>query len=443
MTLWRAVTYCLFTGDTGRPAVNIWIRAGLFGSGLVLVGTLGYRMTPHFVRVYPKGQLLALLFVLCMSGIMLVGVLADTYQRAFLTKLHVLRFLPLPPVKSQLIHGYAQMPINLAAMVLIVSALLSVYAGNGPWYGLIVASVLFCSLAIAGDVVMRMSAIYLPVLYMLRIALLMVLLYFVHMLVGSLDDNHQLRYVAATGCVAICYSAVIYHLARQPAAVHAARFHTPVVEGRLSIMSALPVRALRTARYMGTNIVLALISLMVLLAARSQQSFLPLDGIVVVALLLIGTLGQEARALSRVRYPLELSLYGSFGAWLAATWTLAVIHGCIWIDICLAIVRLWSSDGLSVGYAQAGFLGISFIAAGIVAGSVIVPQKHDILAQCASTAVYGLLVWLVIKLSTVPFAAHMPLLQTAGVVMLSLTIAGLCEYVRWHKTIKIRRTYAK
>jgi hypothetical protein len=240
----------------------------------------------------------------------------------------------------------------------------------------------------------------------------------------------------AAGC-AVLQLLLTTWLVHRPTITQYALLRTPVIEGRPGIMSALPLRALRTARYVGSNFILAVVMVFVFLMARAEVPIAPLDGAVLISLLLIGTLGQEARALSTARYPTELTLYGLLGKWLAGTWLLAIVHGLLWIDVCLGIVRIWSPHGLTIGPAQAGLIGLSCIAAGTLAGSLVVPNKQDILAQCGSTVVYGILVWIVLKIPTTALGAQVhPLVWAAIVCVLCFTLAYICECRRWHQTIK-------
>jgi hypothetical protein len=437
MTFWHAVTYRLFASG-GRPGASLWRRGCLFAAGVGVTAVLVYRITPHLIAIYSTGQVVMVVWAAMIAIGMLAGLLTDSYQRAFLDKLYVLAPLPLTARRKVLASVYALLPVNIIVSCITTSACISLFGAHVAWYMLAGIATMGCVLAITGDVALRLSDVPRVVTLTMRVALLIAALSVARMALRLYGVSGLQQCLGIfIGSMAVYGSLLGWLLCRPMATNRAERMIMPVIEGRLSVVSALPVRALRTVRYMSTNVVLLAAVVLVIFVARAAQPPLPLDSAVFIMFLLAGTLGQEARTLSSTQYPLELSLYGALRQWLAATWSLAFVHGLLWIDICLTIVRIWSPHGLSIGYVQAGATGMCFIAAGIAAGSIIVPQKYDILAQCASTVVYGLLVWLIVKGFDAPFGIYTPVaIYTAVVVTGCLMTAGLLEYWRWHKTIR-------
>jgi hypothetical protein len=78
---------------------------------------------------------------------------------------------------------------------------------------------------------------------------------------------------------------------------------------------------------------------------------------------------------------------------LVASWALVFANALLVVIICLVVASLWFPDGLSVGYGRVVGLGLSLTAVAVLAGSLVVPQKQDILAQFASTALYAVFAW--------------------------------------------------
>lgn len=441
MRLSQAVVYRLFAGERGRPRHSLFVRAACFAGVLMIMVVAAFRLTPRFAVIYPGAQIAMLIPMLCFAGVALIGLLTDAYQRAFMTKLRVLTVLPLSPATGFRMHVYAQLPIYIIATALIATILSVVFAASLCWYTLLLYGVVWCAIAAAGDIVLRVGRLSNAGAYLLRLLLCAGAVYEGHHLLSLPLADSMYRSGMYIGVALLSYSFLAYLLLRRYAYARTTTIRLPIIEGRLSLLSAFPIRAFRVPRYIGTNVVLFFASLGVAMVAM-KQSFIPIDGGLMILLLLIGTLGQEVRTLSSRFYPLELSFHAAFNKWIIGTWLLALVHGLVWIDIGLAIVRLWSPHGLEVGYMYAGLFGLCCIAIGIAAGSIVVPCKYDILSQYASTVLYGLLAWLVIKVSNAPAFLHIQLMGMMSIFCICLTISYLIERRRWLKTIR-RNIYAK
>jgi hypothetical protein len=367
---------------------------------------------------------------------MLAAMCTDAYQRSFFTKLYSINQLPLLPSTLRAIYVYASAPIGIVAVVAITASLLGATTHAIPWPLVIGAGIANCIGAVFTDSLLRITQTSALIANIIRICIIGATLYLLRLLLLPTAAGGTANDLLAVGC-AVTQLLLTTWLARQPIVTRYALLRAPIVEGCPGVVSALPLRALRTARYVGSNLILATLMIFVFLTARAKVPIIPLDGMVFISLLLIGTLGQEVRTLSAARYPTELTLYGVLGRWLVGTWLLAVIHGLLWIDVCLGIVHVWSPHGLTIGSAQAGLIGLSCIAVGILAGSLVVPGKQDILAQCGSTVIYGALVWAVLKVPTTALGARIyPLAWAAIVCVFCLMLAYICERRRWRQTVK-------
>jgi hypothetical protein len=251
-----------------------------------------------------------------------------------------------------------------------------------------------------------------------------------------LGSGEVSNYIILAAICAFAELLCMFYLAQRPLRQYYEKIHIPLMEGQPGIIGEVPLRAMRTNRFFGVTAVLFGVVLLVGLFARARTSVIPLDGVMLIAMVLIGTLGQEARVVSGLR-PVELTYYAALRRWLSGTWLSALIYGLVWIDLCLIAAQVWSPHGLSVGYMHVGLLGVVFVALGIAAASIIVPAKDDIMAQCASTALYGLFVWMALKLPTLSGLEHVPWVAwVAAMLGISLIVSFGCERRRWLKTIR-------
>ncbi len=442
MTFWRAVTYRLFAGN-GSPLASVTRRTVAFVLGVVLVVAIIWHYTPQLTLPYDTSVLAALVWAFSFAGVLLVGALTDACQQLFLAKLHAITLLPLQSTALRKMYMYASVPVGLVAVVLVATAVSRSFAGSMPWYYAAGGSVAACTLAAFTDILLRIvrfSSSWQP--HAWRCAFIMCGVWMGYSLATASENVHTAYQAGIAGMIiaAVVLTAI---LTRRPIRTEYASPHLPVIEGRPGICEALSIRSLRTARYAGTNIVLAAAVVCTVMLCRTPHPVIALDGAVLLVLMLIGTLGQEVRSLSPPRYPLELLLYGAFRRWVLANWLLAYIHGLIWIDITLWSIWLWAPHSLTVSVVEAGMVGLGFIAAGMAAGSIIVPQKYDILAQCASTGLYAAFVWAFIKLSAMASDWRIsPVVMALIEVAASTVIVYGVEYIRWKQTIA-RRIHAR
>jgi hypothetical protein len=204
----------------------------------------------------------------------------------------------------------------------------------------------------------------------------------------------------------------------------------------VNLSRALFLRAGRTARYRSANLLLITVLTVGGLVAWFREDVLPFDALAVILVSLVGTLGQEARGLSRRTHPIELLQYSLFGRWLRGIWTLALGNGVVVITALLLCAALCFQGALSVTYFHVACVGIGLLAAGVLAGSLVVPNKGDLLAQLASAIVYAVLVWLLLRLLGTEMEVWQLTLTTLGVAALCLGMSWLAEHIRWLITIR-------
>jgi len=436
MRFWKAATIQLFAG-TGRPHISIVVRSVSFMTGLLLLAGLLWRYTPHLHVPGDTVTLCALGWSFSMAGVLLIGALTDAQQQTFLAKLTCFTMmLPLKRTTLSRLYMYASAPINLAEVVLVTTVLGAAVLHDLPWYYALAALVPACLLAAFTDNLLRIarvSASWQP--YVWRYGLVTCAGWLGYSLLTVPLDS-QIIYEAAIGGMSFAVLILSITLAARPLRTTFEAFHIPVIEGRPGVCEALPLRAFRTSRYIGANLVLAVAVVGLAVLCRAPNPQMPIDAAVLVLMMLIGTLGQEVRALSPARYPIELTLYGAFHRWLCAQWLLSAINGLIWIDITLWVVWLWAPQSLTVSITEAGIIGLGFIAAGMAAAAIAVPQKQDILVQCASTGIYALLLWGFMKLLSVT-TGHAPLALTGlWAIGVAFALVWAIEYVRWQRTIR-------
>jgi len=435
--VWRAITYRLFAGTVQRPAIGLRIRAGLFCSGLLVLAGLSYKSAPHFAAQHDVPLLVAQVCTFSFFGVLAIGSIADSHQRAFLEKLRLLAAMPLPVSYIRRAYLYAALPVNLVAMALVAPALFAAFGASIRPLPLALLIAAYSCTAALYDSLLRIARMPMLAAYAIRFVTLALFAALARILFTAGPHATGWCY-ASVACGGLC-AVVIALFVHRPLRTEFTKLAVPIIEGKPTLISQLALRALRLARYVGANIMLWSMAGGLALLSFSEHPLFSPDGALLMVLLLAGTLGQEARAVSARLYPVELVLYGLPYRWLLATWLLAVVNGLVCVDICLAGLVVWAPNALSISSMQAGYVGLACIAAGIASGSIIVPQKHDILAQCASTALYGGFAWAIIKLFGVTglHSWHYMALGI-GLLALSIGISYVSEKIRWTITIRSR-----
>jgi len=432
--LWRAISYRLFAGSAHSPRMSLLMRSAAFGIGIAALGALSYTYAPRLAVTYPLPHLLPLLFAGCVSTVMMVSIIAEMYQSSLLERLKLLQYLPLTTRQVRRAYAYAALPVGLVVTALAVPAITAIFSHSLRLPVLALVAFIYSGGALLYDALLRTAYMHNAWRYGARGATLIISLSLARML--FLSGQHITIWLWATTLFAILWVVFLVRLSQMPVRTDYAMSAIPVIEGRPTLITQVTLRAMRIGRYVGTNILLLLVIAGVAGTSLSRHATFPVDGALLLALLLIGTLGQEARAISHRRYPTELTMYAMPLHWLVATWILTVINALIYIDVCLAVIIAWAPYGLSISYMQAGYMGIALVGAGIISGSVIVPQKRDILAQCASTALYAGCSWGLIKLFSRTLDDMRYAVLGVAVLLASMIAAYLCERIRWIITVR-------
>jgi hypothetical protein len=202
----------------------------------------------------------------------------------------------------------------------------------------------------------------------------------------------------------------------------------------VTIAGSFVIRAYRTRRYRGANIFLFILLVGLSAGVALHRQIMPYDAVAVICLLLGGTLAQEARTLSSA-YPVELFLYSSFNQWLRSTWMLGLSNGVVFIEMLLVIAFVVFPESVSATYWQMICIGTCLTAVATAAGALVVPDKNDILAQLASTFLYGGFAYGVMRLIGGQTGIKMTILS-AVIIVASAGLAYAAERVRWLTTIK-------
>ncbi|HUC89693.1 MAG TPA: hypothetical protein VMR45_02740 [Patescibacteria group bacterium] len=422
----------LFAG-AGRPVVDLWSRLLLFVCGLALLAALAIKFTPPIALGYTTLNLLSLQFLLGVVFVALLFLLSDGYQRTFMVKLNIIYFYPISRKQIIWLSLLAYAPMVMLVYSIVLPVIIKTFYGQQPLAALLISSTACCTLAIACNIFLRIFDSKLSVspqatrLAMIAAATLMA---------WRINERPGRIWLVPVSGLAIILAAMLIYLAHRPVVASYKLSRIPVRPfNNLNIMNELYARALRNGRYLGANCVLIIAVIGLSLLSWRMPSVLPFDAVCVVVLLLVGTLGQEARALSRRFYPIELVRYGLVRKWLVASWALVFANALLVVIICLVVASLWFPDGLSVGYGRVVGLGLSLTAVAVLAGSLVVPQKQDILAQFASTALYAVFAWCTMRFIS-DHAGYG--LVTVSIIFVCLALSYVIEKVRWTTTISTR-----
>jgi hypothetical protein len=239
---------------------------------------------------------------------------------------------------------------------------------------------------------------------------------------------------------ALVLTAVSITLYKAPLLLHASVLSSMVrKQWRLmSVGSALFVRACRSPHYIGANFFLA--GLLVCASCLAWfKPALPFDAVCVLVLLLVGTLGQEARSIGKKHVPVELVLYGAKRQWVGAIWQLTLINAAFFTALMLVIAILWFPHDVGAGYMQIVCTAIFLAIGGLLAASPIVPHHDDIVMQLLSMALYGAFGWAILHILADKSSVTQAVITGLGV-MCGFLLCYWCESLRW--VIAIRGKYA-
>jgi hypothetical protein len=408
-------------------------RGSLFVAGLIFAVTVVLRITPSLSYV-DESSAACLAFALATLIVSLVYVGMTYTQQAVLQRLQVILYMPVRQVVLRRFFWVAYLPAITVCVVIVLAVL----------WGLFGASSYFPDALIAGASALVVSIVFHTMLRITDTVLLpaaraissVVAVGMAFAAWWVMEGRAGLSGAYITAGLALIMTAISLRLFRAPLitvqgrAVHIVKEYTALRFG-----SSMYVRALRNVRYRGTNIFLMVLlsGLCVLVQVRP---ILPFDAVCALMLFLTGTLGQEARSLSSVRYPVEMVLYGRLGMWLRSIWGLAFINAAFFTDLLLLIAIVWFPNGVGIEYMQVASIGWGLVGAGLLTASLVAPRRDDVLTQLLSMVVYGALTWVVFHNSAGRHPVSTLAIMAGCIVCLAFSYWS--ERIRWALTTRGR-----
>jgi hypothetical protein len=428
MRLSRAAAYHLFA-STDHPQRSLYLRIVAFIALLPLMAWLSWHAS---IAAPISGRYeLAFCVAITFTFTHVIYILSDAAHRSFLYKLRPFHYMALRPSALRGMQLATYIPVTLGGGALIIPGVYKYCVLLTPATKLFVTIFAFSVVAIL-QVFMRTAGGW-PGQVVQTISLVSTVggLIVCWMLASPEGPAWGVWVVWATSAV---YILLAWLAARRPPIPTRPAYVLNVREWeRPGIIGSFAVRALRMGRYRGANIILFVI-FFALASYAHQRPVVPFDAVALLSLLLCGTLGQEVRAVSRTRYPVELVMYGMISAWLRGIWALAAVNAALFIEILLitAIVLFHSAAGIS--YRQILCVGAGLSAIGIAAGSLVVSARDDVLAQLASTLLYGSLAYGFLRLLGV--LHRYDIIVTVLIILISLALSYCVECIRWRRAIR-------
>ncbi len=427
MTLARAVACILFAGKSRRAAASAGVRMAVFVGVAMLVAVLTYRVAPRIAL--PSGPFAAqsALFLMANAGAALLFMVSDAHQQGMLRRLRPLCLLPLSMRAVRRARAAACLPLAAVTVVFVLPILAAATNANTV---LLLGSFAWCTfiLLVHGGVaiVFSGSAKTRQVIRAVHIIASCVLL--PASLAGHPVFGVRAQYAAAALLV-LCCAQLVYCI-RRP-------LHQSFDDPRMLVHEQtwlakkfwILLRVVRTPRYRVVSMLLLAVCVGGSLVVHYKVAGLPIDAIAVATLVLAGTYGQEIRSADAKTYPFELALAGKVVPWFMRQAAVALGMAVVFIDTILVIAVLYFPQQLGVGYMKAGCMGIAFLSAGVLSASALVPYTTDFFMQFGSTALYAILVWLVLHYQ--PTVAVLVVLSVVAFVL-----AYLLERLRWLHTIR-------
>jgi hypothetical protein len=426
MTVLQAAWYRLYASRATNRAQCVGWRLGLCAVLCSVLGVLLFRLTPAMALGAGLIPTVCLAFCLVSTITTLLFVCICGYQQQFMTRLAVLQYLPLKSWQRRGLHWLSFVPAIFLTASVAIPLTIRVLMGTSADIRIFIyvlasyAAVVLCNVLL---VTTRQPLSLAPrVVGLGSVGLNAVA-------VWQLMHTPNIWWQSAALLLIEAHMFFAIYASRRPPYIGSAKVRLPIWQiRRLTIETGLWIRAVRTARYLGANGVLLLIVSALMIAAYRNPA-LPFDAIGLIAVLLLGTLGQEARNMSLRRHPIELVLYGLFNKWFAATWLLAIVNAFCVLVMFLGGAVLGFPQGLGVPYGYVMCVGFCLVSLGLLAGSILVQQKGDMVTQLASTALYGGMAWGVLRVLPVE-----PIGQTvasaAVLVIACLAIAYVVERAR-------------
>jgi hypothetical protein len=387
-------------------------------------------------------QALAVTTIICLSSA--IFLFTHTFQHSALDKLRVLDAMPLSRRQRLGLYMYSFLPVTFGIVAISVPAcyrIFGTYLSDMQFWATtsaaILASVLF-------HICVRITTHRLQdAAQPASLAIIIVAYLCGNKILSSIGTSHVAVYGA--WAMAVLLLAVALAVMRLPVGIGGERKGLPMLlsHKHLTVSASVMARALRTGRYLSAVVMTMGIVAGMLVASYRYPERLPFDVTLMVGILLVSTLAQEIRSLSRKIYPLEAVQYGQVFAWLRGQW-LAVYFNCAVVTgVLLLAAHIFFAGSLSVSMPYAASIAAMLAAIGVLTSSIVVPQKNDILSQLGSTLVYAAGAWAAFKyLSGFESLSTVWLYVAAGAVIAGcLAISYSIEKMRWLKTIK--GTYGK
>jgi hypothetical protein len=436
MQLTRAVIYRLFA-PTGNPLRSFRMRCFGFVLAIVVLGGLATRAAPTYLWRYGRTNELLLVCALSCFFTSVTYLLSDGAHRVFMERLRILQYMPIRLPVLRRLQLLAYVPITCTGFAIIVPAMYKAFAygaNRAVLWGVICASfILTATCHVALRTAQSRLSEHARMIAAGSAGGMLLLAWEITNSRGAPWLWQRLLLLMIVVHVALC----MYALRRPPKTTFDARITTRTEWRKVTIAGSFAIRAYRTRRYAGSNLLLLLILISLSVYAVLQKGAISYNAVAVLCLLLTGTLAQESRTLSPTYWPLELFLYSRFGRWLRATWLLAFANAIFFTELLLVTAVVMFPHSISVTYGQMICIGMCLTAVATVAGALAVPNKDDILAQFASTALYGGLAYGVMRLLGGQSGTR-SLFLTAATVGAGLGLSYVVEKIRWLLSIKGR-----
>lgn len=425
MNLYQAALYQMFAKGT-QPKRSATYRVIFLVLATIALSVLICRLTPAgTVPHRPEWEVAAMVFASATLLTTLPYIVLDGYQKSFLQRLKVVYFLPLLRSQLRIVHGFAFMPLAIVATAFCLPIILKLFA---DFWLLAVGA---CLLALLWNSVVRIT--YAQWSRSLSILVSCVAGWAAWSLFAGWSSAEGL---IGSGVLLLFEVVLLFVGSPRFTRVHEVVESRRVMERkRLTIVTSLGLRALRSGRFRGTNALLVVAFVGLALLASSRLDVVPYDAAVVVTIVLMGTLGQDIRGLIRHVYPLELVRFGLSGYLVSALWATTYAAAAAWLLVIGLATNGFSPGLLGVSWTYCICLTLCLIAGGLAASSAVAPQQGDLLAQLFSACLYAVLAWFVFRLFVWVDGAWQ-LWAAGGFVAGCFAFSLAVEKYRWLTTIR-------
>lgn len=435
----KACTYRYFTSGL-HPRRSLGARLVLGVVGLMALGGLVHQTTPKALFVLlPTGSGGQAAFAFLLTGGFTAVLFALTHvaYRNYLARAEVVYYLAISPLRAKLLRAYMYVP--LAAAGLGLGMVLGLKLAALP----VAAVLIICLLGTLSTAVAQAclrGAGYTALAQVLAFGQASLGLLIAGQALAGKQTHLSLGAWLLLGVTALCL-ALAWRLPIRW--LDASQQKRGVIPFRhLGLVSLSPATALRNTRFVHALIAWAGMSFVLLMVAWLSPAALPFDAAAMGSLLLAGALGQEVRSLWGRWYPVPLVLYRDVFRWHMGNW---LVGG----TICTAAAALVLLVGiayfpgvLSVGTGYVVCFALCLGASGLFAGTVLVPERTDIVSQIGSAILYLGFAWGVVRLLAMADVAgeDAVIVATTGVCACGFGVGWILEQLRWSRITK--GTYA-